>query len=348
MRAFVTGATGFLGGKLVGQLRAEGQEVIALVRSPEKAAHLKELGIEIAKGDVTEPGSLPAPMKGVDAVYHVAAWYELGVDDAEKMQKINVEGTKNVLETAAAANIPRIVYCSSVAALGTTGGQMADETHQHKGDFGSHYERTKHEAHEYARRLAKRGAPVLIGSPGTIYGPGDTSLVPFLLKAHLRKQLVVSAFPGTYMSLVYVDDCATGLRLVAEKGKTGGEYNLVGEVIRLDDWFKRLSEITGIPPPRFSIPASLVRAGARFFPLVAGALRMAPGTARDGLAMADGKSWMFSSERARNELGWKPSDFDEAMARTLIALDRHGGERFRPTTDRGRKALERARGKEAA
>ena len=130
MRAFVTGATGFIGGHVARRLVERGWQVTALARSPERTGALKELGITVVPGDVTEPATLQGPMAKADAVFHLAAWYQLGVSDRMKMVQINVIGTENVMDAAAEAGIEKIVYCSSVAALGThQPGEIPDETH---------------------------------------------------------------------------------------------------------------------------------------------------------------------------------------------------------------------------
>lgn len=342
MRIFLTGATGFLGGALAARLVARGHEVVALARKTSRTFALRALGIQIAEGDVTDRASLRAPLTGADAVFHLAAWYELGVRELARMRSVNVDGTRNVLETAVEAGVRCIVHTSSVAALGSSGGALADEGHAHPGGFASLYEQTKHEAHAVARGLAERGAPVRLALPGTIFGPGDGSLVASLVRAHLKGLVRARAFSSLPMSLVYVDDCAAGLELVAERGADGREYILVGAVLSVAEWLERMSDLTGLPAPSREVPLGVLRAASALFPLVAPALGLAPDTLRDGIAMAEGHAWAFSAERARRELGWRPTDFDLALARTLLAADPRGGRRFRPRTERARAALREA------
>jgi nucleoside-diphosphate-sugar epimerase len=326
----VTGATGFLGGRTARLLRGEGHSTLALVRSGSDATRVGDLesqGVEIARGDITDRASVDRAMNGVDAVIHCAAWYELGVRDEARMERINVGGTRNVLEAAVARGV-RVVHTSSVAALGPTGGKLADETLPHSGEFGSAYDRTKHSAHLLAREMGRSGAPVRIALPGTIFGPGDESLVALLFRAHLSGMLRLAAFPDTTMSLVHVDDCARGLLDVLEKGSDGREYILASHVVTFREWAQRLSEITGIAPPRGRIPLWPMRLASHFSTLV-----------KDSLALANGSTWMFSGERARSELGWKGRELGEALAETLIAFDKNEGRRFRPTSAWGQAAL---------
>src|SRR5688500_15351565 len=151
MRAFVTGGTGFLGGKLVERLRERGDEVVCLVRSPDKAARLRELGCELVEGDLTSVDAMRTGMAGCDAVFHLAADYRVGVRDSvlPKMEDANVGGTTRVLDTAKEAGVGKVVYVSTIAAFGNTRGKVVDETYEHPAQsFTSKYENTKWQAHK--------------------------------------------------------------------------------------------------------------------------------------------------------------------------------------------------------
>ncbi|MEO8683066.1 MAG: NAD-dependent epimerase/dehydratase family protein, partial [Vicinamibacterales bacterium] len=145
-RYVVTGATGFVGGEIVKQLIGRGHQVAALVRSPEKAGMLKALSVELHQGDITDRESLRAPMLGADGVFHVAAWYKVGVVEPQA-EHINVEGTRNVLETMREMGVTRGVYTSSVAVFSDTHGAVADESYRYEGPHLSEYDRTKWKAH---------------------------------------------------------------------------------------------------------------------------------------------------------------------------------------------------------
>ena len=147
---FVTGATGFIGAEIVKQLVGRGHKVAALVRSPEKAGILKALGVEIHPGDITDRETLKGPMAGVDGVFHVAAWYKVGVK-SRLAEQINVDGTRNVLQTMRALEIPRGVYTSTVAVFSDTKGAVPDESYRYDGPHLSEYDRTKWIAHYQSR-----------------------------------------------------------------------------------------------------------------------------------------------------------------------------------------------------
>ncbi len=162
MKYFVTGATGFVGGQVARQLAADGHQVIALVRNSANAKDLADLGVTLAKGDVTDKASMRAPMMGVDGVFHIAGWYKIGVRDKSDGQKINVDGTRNVLELMKELGIPKGVYTSTVAVFSDTHGQIPDETYRYDGPHLSEYDRTKWLAHyEVADPMIKAGLPLV-------------------------------------------------------------------------------------------------------------------------------------------------------------------------------------------
>src|SRR5579859_7764880 len=186
MHSLVTGATGFLGSHLACALVARGDRVRALVRATSSLRRIAGLDVETATGDVTDLASVERALAGVDRVFHVAALYELGTADPAQMERINVGGTEN--------------------ALGPTGRAPADESHWRGDTPRSAYEATKRAAHEYARELAARGAPLRIALPVTIYGPDDPSLVGRLHGWMARGLVHVGAFADVPMSLVHVED----------------------------------------------------------------------------------------------------------------------------------------------
>src|SRR5207244_3025473 len=147
MKEFVTGATGFVGGRVVRQLIDAGHQVVVVVRNPAKAADLANLGIEIHQGDVTDKESMRAPMQGVDGVFHIAGWYKIGVRDKSDGEKINVQGTRNVLELMRELGIPKGVYTSTLAVNSNTHGKLVDESYHYSGPHLSEYDRTKWVAH---------------------------------------------------------------------------------------------------------------------------------------------------------------------------------------------------------
>ncbi len=342
MRAFLTGGTGFIGGRLARQLRGEGREVRALVRTPAKAAHLADLGCETVPGDLTDPASFTDAIRGCDEIYHLAAWYEIGVaaKDADRIHRVNVAGTEAILSAAEKAGSKRIVHCSTVAALGPTGGKLAGETQKNDGRYRSLYEKTKAEAHDVATSFAKRGVPVRIGMPGTVYGPEDPSLVGRFYRELVRGMVRIGGFDAMSMTLVHVEDAADGLFRCSTRGRAGESYILGADVLTMGQWVALMCDLTGIARPIWSAPDGLIKAAA---PLLAPLARLAglpPAVVTEGVAMSAGLTWAFSGEKARRELGWRPRAIDVGLAETLAWYrDRHAPRRrFRPRNEQASRA----------
>lgn len=318
MRALVTGATGFIGGRVAAKLVEKGWDVTALVRSPERAAGLRDIGVGLVPGDVTEPATLPGPMKRADAVFHLAAWYALGVSDRHGMYRTNVRGTEFVMDAATEAGVPRVVYCSSVVVYGPgLLSEVRDESARRPSSgFGSLYEETKWHAHEKVRERAGAGAPVLTVMPGAVYGPGDTSILGTMLRFFAKGWLVACPFQEIAYSWVHVDDLADGILLAAEKGRLGDEYILGGENETIGGLLRRVSQKTGIRAPRWSVSERLVRLSLPLGPVVGRIVGQQSGILRDGLAMMKG-SWAFSSDKARREVGYAYRSIEEGIPETV-------------------------------
>ena len=317
MRAFVTGATGFIGGHVARRLVEAGWEVTALARSPERTGALKQLGVTVVPGDVTEPSSLEGPMSKADAVFHLAAWYQLGESDRMRMVQINVKGTENVLIAAAESGVERIVYCSSVAALGSHApGEIPDETAMHSGSYGSIYEETKWMAHQRAHDLFEEDVPVVTVMPGAVYGPGDTSVLGVLMRFYAKGWLFACPFMEAGVSWVRVEDVADGVIAAHDKGRLGEDYILGGDNATIREMLRRVAPLTGVRVPRVSVGRRLMRAALPLAPLVGKILKQPPGIVRDGLESLSG-SLEYSSEKARRELGYAFRSVEEGVPETV-------------------------------
>jgi len=220
MRYFLTGATGFVGNALARQLRAAGHQVHAVVRYPQKASDLHSLGVLMFAGDVTNKESMRGAMEGVDGVFHVAGWYKIGARDKRPGEKVNVQGTRNVLELMKDLRIPKGVYTSTLAINSDTKGNLVDESYRFTGNHIVEWDRTKAIAHEVADEFIREGLPLVIVMPGLIYGPGDTSTLRHNIidLLHERMPLVPTR---TAMCWAHVDDIAHAHFLAMEKGLPG-------------------------------------------------------------------------------------------------------------------------------
>src|SRR5215207_3202386 len=244
MKYFVTGATGFVGGVLVKKLRAQGHDIHASVRNPDKANDLRAMGVELFRGDVTDKESMRGGMLGVNGVYHVAGWYKIGTNDKSDGERVNVQGTRHVLELMQELKIPRGVYTSTCAVNSDTHGQVVDESYHFTGKHISEYDRTKAAAHEIAKEFIANGLPLVIVMPGLIYGPGDTSTLRDNIIDFLKGQLpMLPSDAGNCWA--HVEDIVQGHILAMEKGKPGESYIITGERQTFAEAFKLASQVTG-------------------------------------------------------------------------------------------------------
>jgi nucleoside-diphosphate-sugar epimerase len=316
-RYFVTGATGFLGGELVKQLIGRGHHVAALVRSQEKTSLLRVLGVELHGGDITDRDSLRAPMEGADGVFHVAAWYKIGAgDEAKDAERVNVEGTRNVLETARDLGIRRIVHTSTVGVFGDTRGHLVSEAYYSHGPFLTEYDRTKWLAHyEIAIPMIRAGLPLMIAMPGAVYGPGDTSGIHTTLVQLLRGRLHTTP-RGVKFSWGYVADIARGLQLTMDAGRTGESYLLTGPVHSFEEAFALAARIAGRRPPVLH-PRPFVMRGLASFAALLERWNVEPPVPSETLRLMAGTTWIGSSEKAVKELGFSARSLDEGLRHTI-------------------------------
>jgi nucleoside-diphosphate-sugar epimerase len=314
-RYFVTGATGFIGGELTKQLIGRGHQVVALARSPEKARLLRTLGVQFHAGDITDRESLREPMRGVDGVFHVAAWYKVGVSEPHA-EIINVGGTRNVLETARDLDIPRVLYTSTVGVFGDTRGRLVDETYYAQGPFLTEYDRTKWKAHyEVALPMARAGLPLVIVMPGLVYGPGDASAVHDSLVQLLRGRLFMTPSRVSF-SWGYIEDTARGLRQAMELGRVGESYLLTGPVHTFQDAMAVAAKIGGKRPAPIHPPPVVMRTAARATSLLERFDLRGPYHS-ETLRLMAGTTWIGSSAKAEREIGFTTRALDEGLRHTL-------------------------------
>lgn len=323
--AFVTGGTGFIGGRLVSLLVGRGVEVRALARSETGLEKVRALGATPVPGDVTDPLSMKDAMRGCEVVFHVAALYEIGARYAQQMQAVNVQGTRNVFETAIQAGVPRIVYTSTAGVHGDTKGQMVDETHRIPLEAlksSTVYEQTKWRAHhEVALPMIGAGAPIVIIESGGVYGPEDHSVIGDLLELYARRRLPILPDRDTVLTFSYVDDIAEGHILAAEKGSAGESYCMGYQPLSFGQFFDIVAKVNGHPKIKVKVPSALVRP---LWPLMALIETVIPLPAMfSGEAVRSvGSTWIVSSKKAREELGWAPRPVDEGLKRTFDWLNK--------------------------
>ena len=304
MRAFVTGATGFVGGRLAARLRERGDEVVALVRDPGKAGPLRDLGCSIAEGDLSSRDALASAMDGSDAVFHVAAIYRNGVPASRRddLLAANLTGTENVLDAAVEAGVARVVYVSSNVAFGDTHGAVVDETYEPPdGQYVSLYHETKALAHRAAQERIARGAPIVIVQPGGIYGRGDHTSIGGMLERGVRGKVVVLPFGKVGLNWVFVDDVVEGILLAHDRGNPGESYVLGGEIGTLRDAVEKAFAAGGHRPRIVPVPTWVVRLATPLGPLLGLSVS-------DLVSASDGVTYWGRDDKARRELGYAPRD----------------------------------------
>lgn len=304
MRVFATGTTGFLGSVVAERLRARGDTVVQLVRDPAKAELLKKTGRAVIVGDLGDPDALKRGMDGCDAVVHAGAIYEVGIGVPRRvdMYRANVDGTEAVLAAALAVGVPKLVHTSSIVVFGNTDGKVVDETYRRGDGYTSYYDETKTIAHRIAVGFMAKGLPVVIAQPGQIYGPGDHSGIGALFRRVAAGKLPVLTFGDLGLSFVHVADAAGGIVTLLDRGRPGEAYVLGGEMARLRDAVRVMAALAGKPPPRFEVPASILRFAARLRPDVAEVVKS-----------ADRVTFWASDAKARAELGWAPRTLRDGL-----------------------------------
>jgi dihydroflavonol-4-reductase len=317
LKAFVTGATGFLGSHVARVLADQGADLRLLVRSTSNLKNLTGLKADTATGDLRDAASLEKAISGCDTVFHVAADYRLWVRDPNEMYRSNVGGTRSLLEAARKNGVRRVVYTSSVATIGfKSDGQPADEDSPVSlSDMIGHYKRSKFMAEQLAMEAGRSGIQVVTVNPTTPVGEQDVKPTPTgrIVVDFLKRKF--PAYVETGLNLVDVRECAQGHVAALEKGRTGERYILGGEDLTLKQILDKLGQITGLPSPKIKLPYLFAFAAGVVDEAVTGILlRREPRATVDTVRM--GKKKMFaSSAKAERELGWKIVPVDGALRR---------------------------------
>ncbi|HEY3197663.1 MAG TPA: hopanoid-associated sugar epimerase [Nitrospirales bacterium] len=259
-RALVTGSTGFIGAAVTRGLVAKGVDVRVLVRATSDLHNLEGLPVERQTGDLRDPESLRRALAGCQQLYHVAAHYALWAPDPQVFYDINVAGTRALLEAARDAGVERIVYTSTIGAIGLPpgGGLGTEETPVSWLQMTGHYKRSKFLAEQEVLKLAREGLPVIIVNPSAPVGPRDIKPTPTgqIIVDFMKRRM--KAYIETGMNLVDVDDVAAGHLLAMEKGRIGERYILGNRNLSLYEVFSTLSRLTGIRAPRVKLPRASI------------------------------------------------------------------------------------------
>jgi dihydroflavonol-4-reductase len=234
------------------------------------------------------------------------------------MERVNVEGTRAVLEVAQAIGISKMVYCSTIGVFGDTQGRVIDETFQRtQTDFSSAYDRTKYEAQQLVDQFAAQGLPVVSILPSGIFGADDPHFGP-VMQQFLKGGLKLWAGGDRITGIVHVDDLVAAMILAAEKGKPGEHYIISAGDLSTREMFNFLSQETGIPVPR-EAPQPLVRLVGNLLDPIGRLFKWQPPISRERVHYIYDRCVRVDATKARQELGWQPRSVSETL-REIVQL----------------------------
>jgi nucleoside-diphosphate-sugar epimerase len=307
MKVLVTGATGFTGGHLARHLLESGHQVTVLVRPPSagRASELQKAGAELHVGDLENASEVTAATKGCEVIYHIAATYREAAQAAAGYTRVNVDGTRHVLEAAVAAGARRVVHCSTGGVHGHIEHPPANETAPlAPGDV---YQRTKLEAEQLAEAFGRRPwLEVVIARPIGIYGPGDMRFLK-MFRGLARGRFPMLGRGDVFYHLTYIDDLVRGFQLCGDVPTAAGRtYILAGpEYTTLNELVSLIASELGVEPPRTHYPVWPVWLAGALCEAVCMPFGIEPPLFRRRVDFYR-KSRAFDTTRAREELGYNP------------------------------------------
>ena len=309
-KTLVTGGNGFIGSALVRLLAQRGDELRLTRRRRSRLDNLKDVEHESVQCDVLDRAAVRRALKGVDRVFHVAGLVSMRPEDSERLFEVNVNGTRTVLEECLRASVERVVYTSSVGAIGPApeGGATDERQVFTAGHLGIPYINSKHEAEGEAYHLAARGLPVVVVNPAYVFGRGDvygraTSIVRRFMLGRIPAYV-----PGA-LNVVDVQDVARGHVLADERGTLGERYILGNRNYTLDRLFADLSRMSGVEPPALRLSSGvalrLAQAAGSRGPISLQEVRLAS------------QWWTYRNTKAKRELAWRPSPHEDTLEATV-------------------------------
>lgn len=323
---FLTGASGFIGNSLVEKLLLHNNQIYALVRKPIEHIDKRIIAVE---GDILKPESFISIIKKCDTIFHCAAYISFQRKDFQKAYRINVEGTRNILETALKNNIKKVVHLSACAVLGYSKNsqEVIDESASPLIEKDNVYAYTKRLAEEEVQKYVKRGLDSSIANLATVYGPGDRKMNSgSIIKAVYENKIRFAPPGGT--SYVTINDLVDGLILLAEKGRPGERYIFCNENLTYFELLNRIAKALGRNEIKFKIPRWTYTPAV----MTAGVMEMIPGNSEGKVNLITSQIIKesynykyYSSEKARNELGWRPKQpLEEAVREAFEYYKREG------------------------
>jgi nucleoside-diphosphate-sugar epimerase len=320
MKILVTGATGYIGQKLMSRLINAGHHVNALCRTQPEGALFNNPRVTVFEGELSDKEKIREAMHGCEQVYHIAAYARVWAKDPSRFYDVNVQGTVNVLEAALHQQVKKLVFTSTGATFGVSNGQPLEEAHVRMMDFFNEYESSKFMAEEKVLYYVNKGLPAVIVHPVRVYGPGimnESNAVSRMIKMYLDGDWHV--IPGNGEALgcfSYIDDVVDGHLLAMERGKSGEKYILGGENVSFNQFFTLLKNLTGKKYMLVKVPLPFMMLYGWQEEMMAKWFTREPMITRKWIKKYSYHS-AFSSEKAVCQLGYRITPLEEGLSKTL-------------------------------
>lgn len=325
MTVLVTGATGYVGSAVVRELLKRDEAVRCMIRKTSDLKNLQGLKVELAFGDVCDIDSVRHALIDCECIYHLAALYANWLPNPARMYRVNEEGTRNVLAVCRDAQIEKVVYCSSVAALGAHGKNPADETARFNlNATRDHYYISKYRAEQIALTYARQGLPVVIVNPSNPIGPRDVSPTP---SGALIINIIKKKLPGYVdggINLIDMGDCARAIVSAMEKGKTGERYILGSRNVTIKEYFDLIVKVAGrgMSPP-IKLPKWLAVFSGYGYQMLSHMTRKPPLTSASWVRVGSHYSW-WDCTKAREKLDLGQRSIEESLAEAVAWFQANG------------------------
>ncbi|NOK11981.1 SDR family NAD(P)-dependent oxidoreductase [Corallococcus exercitus] len=322
MNVLVTGATGLIGNAIAQRLVKQGASVRALVRDPARAAKLLPASVQLVPGDVTSPGTLPAAMQDVELVFHAAGMPEQWQRDASIFDRVNRQGSVNVLSAAHAAKVRRVVYTSTMDVFAAPRGGELTEANIDPHPKPTAYERSKQDAERAVEAIRQQGLDVVFVNPAAVYGPSPVhvGLNSFFIQLLNKKAPLL---PPGGMSVVYVDGCTDVHLAAAERGVNGERYLVSDQYVSNAGLALAISQAAGAGKPPAVAPVFLMEALARVSAPLARVFPFTPLVAPGQLSFMRWEAHV-NAAKAQRELAFRPTPLTDGVARTVAFLRDQG------------------------
>ena len=325
MKTLVTGATGFIGSSLVRELLKDGVEVRVMVRENSDTRNIDGLDVEKVYGDIRDGESVKAALQGCDTFYQTAALYAFWVPNNKEFYDINVEGTKIALNAALEQGVEKVVYTSTIVAVGCyeADNPINEEAEYNLWETGDHYCRSKYLGEVEAKKFCEKGLPLVIVNPAGVIGVRDIKPTP---SGKMIVDVINGKIPGYIdggINFVDVEDVARGHILAAQKGRVGERYILGNENLSIKDYYELIGEVSGVEPPKRKIPYFLAIMLSYGYQLASSITRKPPVLTPSMVRMGS-KYAYYDCSKAVNELGLPQTPIRETVEKAVKWFQENG------------------------